>query len=199
MFTKSYLNSHLTINADDFGRDRATTDAVIDGFRHGIITCASIMVFGDDAARAARLAKREGLPLGLHVVASKAADAHLAQLDLLGIKPVFFNAHKYCLTNGREDRVYDIQYLGAQLEAVFVYHIKRFYNGAGFYGGPSLGGCAYHKIMDRIRRRLSNPKTRWISLHVSTDQEHEPCRWNCLQVVKSKEMIKLADQRNKVE
>lgn len=57
----------LIICADDFGRDRAATDACMECHRGGAITAASAMVFMEDSARAARLAGSEGLETGLHL------------------------------------------------------------------------------------------------------------------------------------
>jgi chitin disaccharide deacetylase len=57
----------LIINADDLGRDRETTNAVLACHRHGTISSASAMVFMADSRRAAEQAARGGLDTGLHL------------------------------------------------------------------------------------------------------------------------------------
>ncbi|WP_419826616.1 hopanoid biosynthesis-associated protein HpnK [Sphingomonas sp.] len=59
----------LLVTADDFGASRAVNEAVERGHRHGILTCASLMVAGDAAADAVARAKAlPGLGVGLHLV-----------------------------------------------------------------------------------------------------------------------------------
>lgn len=55
----------LIVNADDFGAEAATTDAILECFSAGGITSASAMVYMEDSRRAAGLS--DGLPLGLHL------------------------------------------------------------------------------------------------------------------------------------
>jgi predicted glycoside hydrolase/deacetylase ChbG (UPF0249 family) len=57
----------LIVNADDLGRDVATTDAVLGCFRAGRITSASAMVWMADSKRAASLALLQNLPVRLHL------------------------------------------------------------------------------------------------------------------------------------
>jgi chitin disaccharide deacetylase len=57
----------LIVNADDWGRSPAETDAALQCYRHGRITSASAMVFMSDSERAAELAKENGLDVGLHL------------------------------------------------------------------------------------------------------------------------------------
>jgi predicted glycoside hydrolase/deacetylase ChbG (UPF0249 family) len=57
----------LIINADDFGRSTAETDAALRCYRKGTITSVSAMVFMQDSERAARLAKDNQLDVGLHL------------------------------------------------------------------------------------------------------------------------------------
>ncbi len=57
----------LTINADDWGLRPDITDAILECWGDGLITCCSAMVHMEDSARAAALAKRVRLPVGLHV------------------------------------------------------------------------------------------------------------------------------------
>ena len=57
----------LIINADDFGRSAAETDAALGCYREGRITSVSAMVFMEDSERAAELAKENELDVGLHL------------------------------------------------------------------------------------------------------------------------------------
>lgn len=57
----------LIVNADDWGHDRATTDAIADCYRQRRISSASAMVFMEDSERAARVASELELPTGLHL------------------------------------------------------------------------------------------------------------------------------------
>jgi predicted glycoside hydrolase/deacetylase ChbG (UPF0249 family) len=57
----------LIINADDWGRSVAETDAALRCYKARRITSVSAMMFMADSERAAQLAKREGLDAGLHL------------------------------------------------------------------------------------------------------------------------------------
>ena len=57
----------LIINADDWGRDRETTDRILECALHGSVSSASAMVFMEDSERAADLARQHGVDVGLHL------------------------------------------------------------------------------------------------------------------------------------
>ena len=57
----------LIINADDWGRSLAETDAALECYKAGRITSVSAMVFMEDSERAAELAKENKLDVGLHL------------------------------------------------------------------------------------------------------------------------------------
>src|SRR5262245_43199918 len=57
----------LIVNADDWGRDRRTTDAILDGVHCGAVSAVSAMVFMADSERAAAVASERGLDAGLHL------------------------------------------------------------------------------------------------------------------------------------
>lgn len=60
----------LIVNADDFGMSEAVNEAIIRAHREGVLTSASLMVTGEAAAQAVRLAKENPqLAVGLHLVA----------------------------------------------------------------------------------------------------------------------------------
>lgn len=57
----------LIVNADDWGHDEATTDAICAVFAEGRISSATAMVHMVDSERAAGLAGEARIPLGLHL------------------------------------------------------------------------------------------------------------------------------------
>jgi predicted glycoside hydrolase/deacetylase ChbG (UPF0249 family) len=57
----------LIVNADDWGRSAAETDAALACFSQGRITSVTAMVFMADSERAARIALDHGIPVGLHL------------------------------------------------------------------------------------------------------------------------------------
>ena len=57
----------LIINADDWGRDASTTDAIFRCVRRGTVSSASAMVFMADSERAAVIAREHNVEVGLHM------------------------------------------------------------------------------------------------------------------------------------
>src|SRR5690242_4058716 len=57
----------LIINADDWGGDPGITDRIYDCVRHGSVSSASGMVFMSDSERAAAIARRDSIDIGLHL------------------------------------------------------------------------------------------------------------------------------------
>jgi chitin disaccharide deacetylase len=57
----------LIINADDWGRDQAATDTALACCQGGRVSSVSAMVFMEDSARAAEVARAARLDVGLHV------------------------------------------------------------------------------------------------------------------------------------
>jgi hypothetical protein len=57
----------LFINADDWGRNRETSDRILDCVLHGTVTSASAMVFMADSERAAAVARESKIDAGLHL------------------------------------------------------------------------------------------------------------------------------------
>ncbi len=57
----------LIINADDWGRDRLTTDRILDCALRGSISSTSAMVFMEDSERGAELAMQQGVDTGVHL------------------------------------------------------------------------------------------------------------------------------------
>jgi predicted glycoside hydrolase/deacetylase ChbG (UPF0249 family) len=57
----------LIVNADDWGRDRETTERTFDCVRCGAVSSVSAMVFMEDSQRGADLAREHGVDAGLHL------------------------------------------------------------------------------------------------------------------------------------
>ena len=57
----------LIINADDWGRDRETTDTIFECWALGTVSSASAMVYMEDSARAAEIAREREVDCGLHL------------------------------------------------------------------------------------------------------------------------------------
>jgi predicted glycoside hydrolase/deacetylase ChbG (UPF0249 family) len=57
----------LIVNADDWGRDRDTTDRILDCCLLGSVSSVSAMVFMEDSERAAAVARERGVEAGLHL------------------------------------------------------------------------------------------------------------------------------------
>jgi hypothetical protein len=57
----------LIVNADDWGRDRETTDRIFDCVARRTVSSVSAMVFMEDSERSASLARERQIDAGLHV------------------------------------------------------------------------------------------------------------------------------------
>jgi hypothetical protein len=57
----------LILNADDWGRDRETTDSILECVRLGAVSSASAMLFMEDSERAAALARESRVDTGVHL------------------------------------------------------------------------------------------------------------------------------------
>ena len=57
----------LIVNADDWGRDRLTTDRTLECVLRGAVSSVSAMVFMQDSERAAGIARSRGIDAGLHL------------------------------------------------------------------------------------------------------------------------------------
>jgi predicted glycoside hydrolase/deacetylase ChbG (UPF0249 family) len=63
----SARTGRLIINADDWGRDRETTDRTLDCVRRGTVSSVSAMMFMEDSERAAAIAHDHEIDTGLHL------------------------------------------------------------------------------------------------------------------------------------
>jgi chitin disaccharide deacetylase len=57
----------LIINADDWGRDRTTTDRTFNCISRGMVSAVSAMMFMEDSERAALMTRQHGIDTGLHL------------------------------------------------------------------------------------------------------------------------------------
>lgn len=57
----------LIVNADDWGRDPETTDRIYECIRHRTVSSVSAMVFMEDSARAAAIAREQAIDASLHL------------------------------------------------------------------------------------------------------------------------------------
>ena len=60
-------NGLLIVNADDWGRDRETTERTRECLDRGVVSSVSAMVFMEDSERAAAIACGRGIDAGLHL------------------------------------------------------------------------------------------------------------------------------------
>jgi predicted glycoside hydrolase/deacetylase ChbG (UPF0249 family) len=77
----------LIINADDWGRSHEETDRALACYKKGRITSATAMVFMQDSARAAEVARDSGIDTGLHLNFSQ------NYTDTTGLSPSQIEAH----------------------------------------------------------------------------------------------------------
>jgi predicted glycoside hydrolase/deacetylase ChbG (UPF0249 family) len=57
----------LFVNADDWGRDRETTERTFECVRQGAVSAVSALMFMDDSVRASCIAHEHGIDTGLHL------------------------------------------------------------------------------------------------------------------------------------
>jgi chitin disaccharide deacetylase len=88
----------IIVNADDWGRSVAETDAALACHRRGRITSVTAMSFMADSERARDLALGHGISAGLHLNVSQPFSAATAPAALVSRQQrvcAFINAHKY--------------------------------------------------------------------------------------------------------
>jgi glycosyltransferase involved in cell wall biosynthesis len=61
------MSGRLIVNADDWGRDQATTDRIFECTELRTVSAVSAMMFMDDSERAAAIARKSGIDAGLHL------------------------------------------------------------------------------------------------------------------------------------
>jgi predicted glycoside hydrolase/deacetylase ChbG (UPF0249 family) len=88
----------IIVNADDWGRSAAETDAALACYRAQRITSASAMVFMEDSARASELAGESGIDVGLHINLTQRFSGQVPPGPLVDHHARiagFLSAHKY--------------------------------------------------------------------------------------------------------
>jgi predicted glycoside hydrolase/deacetylase ChbG (UPF0249 family) len=88
----------IIVNADDWGRSEAETDAALFCYRQGRITSVSAMVYMKDSNRAADLANDMGIDVGLHLNLTEPFSATLPAGRLVEYHQRvarFLTGHKY--------------------------------------------------------------------------------------------------------
>jgi predicted glycoside hydrolase/deacetylase ChbG (UPF0249 family) len=89
----------IIINADDWGRNRTSTNNSLICFSKGRITSASAMVFMEDSERAAELALEYNIDVGLHLNFTHKFDGNLNSNKLIECQQhisSFLRRSKYC-------------------------------------------------------------------------------------------------------
>lgn len=74
----------LMVNADDWGRDRLTTDRILECCLVGAVSSASAMVFMEDSERSADIARQQGIDAGLHINFTAPFTGHAVPPGLAG-------------------------------------------------------------------------------------------------------------------
>lgn len=64
---KKEHTGRLILNADDWGRDKNTTDRTLECFLRGTLSSVSAMVFMEDSERAAAISREHKIDAGLHL------------------------------------------------------------------------------------------------------------------------------------
>jgi predicted glycoside hydrolase/deacetylase ChbG (UPF0249 family) len=89
----------LIINADDWGKNKVTTNNSMDCFKNGRVTSVSAMVFMEDSQRAAELALGYGVDAGLHLNFTSKFNQNPTSSKLLDYQQrinTFLRTNKYC-------------------------------------------------------------------------------------------------------
>ena len=87
----------LIVNADDWGRSVAETDAALACFSQGRISSVTAMVFMADSERAADVALQHGIPVGLHLNFTESLTAP-------GTDDGFLNQHRSVVASLKRSR-----------------------------------------------------------------------------------------------
>jgi predicted glycoside hydrolase/deacetylase ChbG (UPF0249 family) len=75
-------HSMIIINADDWGRSVAETDAALECYRAGRITSVTAMMFMGDSERAAQLAEKHSVSVGLHLNLNQSFDGKVPSEEI---------------------------------------------------------------------------------------------------------------------
>src|SRR5687768_7164006 len=119
----------LIVNADDWGRTQAETDAALSCFLAGRVTSVTAMTFMADSERAAGIALKNGIPVGLHLNFTEALTAESIDAEVV-------SDHRKVamrLSRSRYSVVVPMPFLRPGLERVFNCQLGEFVR---LYGKP---------------------------------------------------------------
>ena len=119
----------LIINADDWGKNKLTTDQTLSCYKNGRITSASAMVFMADSERSSELALENNIDIGLHLNFNLKFDGNVKSSKLKSSHQLiasFLSKNKYCLLiyNPLLTRQFDYVYKAQYEEYVRLYNQK---------------------------------------------------------------------------
>jgi len=117
----------LIINADDWGKNKITTNNSMNCFKNGRITSVSAMVFMEDSHRAAELALEYGIDVGLHLNFTSKFSQNTTSNKLLEYQKrinTFLRTNKYCslLYNPILKREFQYVFSAQYEEYIHLYH-----------------------------------------------------------------------------
>jgi predicted glycoside hydrolase/deacetylase ChbG (UPF0249 family) len=129
----------LIITADDYGKNKQGTDSALECFSKGRITSASAMLFMEDSERAAPLALKAGVEMGLHLNFTEPFTSHdtPAKLHEHQARLVSF------LTKHRSSQVIYNPFLTNSFEFVVRHQVDQFIR---FYSGPPCYYNGHHHM-----------------------------------------------------
>lgn len=113
----------LIVNADDWGRDRMTTDRTAECIERGAISSISAMVFMEDSERATALARERGIDTGLHLNLTTPFTAPALPTGLVEHQrrlSAYLRGHRYAQTIFHPGLVRSFEYSVAAQLAEFV-------------------------------------------------------------------------------
>ena len=111
----------LIINADDLGSNAVRDRGILEAFKQGIVTSASLLANGPSFATAVAQAKEAGLPVGVHLNLADGSSMTGHIKDLTDMAGQFPGKHKLrqCLAADVCDRATLRNELAAQIERIF--------------------------------------------------------------------------------
>lgn len=139
----------IIVNADDWGRSEAETNAALECYSWGTVTSATAMVFMADSERAAGLARDAGISIGLHLNLSE-------RFTGLKASPVILGRHERILRYLKSSKYALLLYnplLKEAFEVVYHAQVNEFLR---LYGKPPshIDG---HQHMHLCTNMLINP------------------------------------------
>ncbi len=129
----------IIINADDWGRTCAETDAALFCYKEGRITSVTAMVFMEDSGRAADIAKDAGIDVGLHLNLSQRFTGEVQ----LGLLQKYHNRIVHYLTLNKYTFLFYNPVLRKQFRYVYQAQLEEFLR---LYGRPPSHIDGHHHM-----------------------------------------------------